>query len=123
MFSSCGSCGLAGTRGYSLSVSHLGPRGGICRTEVSKLRKVKFAPFLPHALKTQEKKNAQTSRSEPRHQMDVSTALRQWSSTWSIRTPGVREDILGGTRKELTGNANLKKEKCMHNFFRTASVV
>jgi hypothetical protein len=34
--------------------------------------------------------------------------LDQWSSTWGKHTPGVREDILRGMRKHLTGYVTLK---------------
>jgi hypothetical protein len=35
--------------------------------------------------------------------------LKQWSSAWGTHIPGVRGDILGGTRKHLTGYEILKK--------------
>jgi hypothetical protein len=38
-------------------------------------------------------------------------ALHRWSSTCGRLNPGVGEDILGGTRKHLTGHVKPKKKK------------
>jgi hypothetical protein len=41
-------------------------------------------------------------------------SFRPVSSTWDMNIPRVREDILGGRRKNLTRYVKLKKKKMMN---------